>query len=198
MGFVQDNSFVFRQAAVADALSDQNPVRHEGQFRGPLRHAIKPHLVAYFVTSQRDGPLLRDSSRYTRRGHSPRWRARTRPWVCGAVCCMPSMRCVSHVLYSLAGFMGPASVDGTFPAFARANSALRDLQDRSKQLAMHIIRGDGSGQATTGLYTDASFDRRPRGGSQRRYMARFCDRRPVFEESSPASRWIFSTYSDKT
>ncbi len=60
--------------------------------------------------------------------------------------------------------------EATVSTMIRANSVLRDLQQRARKPALRYVRGDGSGRITVGLYNDASFDRHPRGGSQQGYI----------------------------
>ena len=62
VGLVQHDGPVLREAAVAHALPHQDTVRHEGQLRGPLGHAVEAHLVADLFASQRRLALLRDAS----------------------------------------------------------------------------------------------------------------------------------------
>ena len=69
----------------------------------------------------------------------------------------------------------------------RANSVLRNLQARAKKTALKYAKGDNSGRLTVGLYTDASFDRQPRGGSQQGYIIVIGDKRLAINDSAPAS-----------
>ena len=77
--------------------------------------------------------------------------------------------------------------EATATTILRANSVLRVLQQRSERPALHFPRGDGSGRIVVGVFTDASFDRQRRGGSQAGGVLFIGDRRLVFEKKAPVS-----------
>jgi len=77
--------------------------------------------------------------------------------------------------------------EATVSSLVRANSVLKRMSARSKEVALRFPRGDGTGRLVVGLMTDASFARQPRGGSQQGYVLMLADRRLVFESSAPVA-----------
>ena len=73
--------------------------------------------------------------------------------------------------------------EATASTLLRANSVLKNLQERAGKLAMCFPRGDKSGRVMIGLFTDASFDKQPRGGSQQGFIILMGDRSMAFEET---------------